>query len=66
MTTSSSRVRNVLAQSPDFARVCATPMFGDALHFAEPLMDAGKVDGTGPLIGDAWNARALRVVEGEP
>ena len=56
----------MLAQSPDFARVCATPMFGDALHFAEPLMDAGKVDGTGTLIGDAWNARALRVVEGEP
>lgn len=53
-----NKVRDALSQSTAFKEVCSKSMFvEDSRCRSEPLPDAGNVDSTGTLIGNAWNAR---------
>jgi hypothetical protein len=61
------QVRSALSQSEDFKKVCDLQMFvEDSRCRSEPLPDAGRIDATGNLIGDAWNSRpALGAIKKE-
>ena len=50
--------REALLRSASFNLVCANPMLVDAASCrGEPLVNVGRIDQLGQLIGDAWNAR---------
>lgn len=61
------QVRSALLESTEFKEICSDPMFvEDSRCTSEPLLSAGKMDGDGNLIGDAWNSRpALLAVSQE-
>jgi hypothetical protein len=52
-------VKNALEENKEFSRVASTPKFveGEEVIY-EPLPEAGRIDASGTLEGDAWNARA--------
>ena len=57
-TDALARLKHLLTRSDEYKKVCATPMFLEGQRcIAEPLPSAGKLDGFGQLVGDAWNAR---------
>jgi len=54
-----ARIKAVLSQDQKFIEVAASPMFTEGNACAlEPLPDAGRIDATGTLVGDAYESRA--------
>jgi hypothetical protein len=54
-----AKVKGALQRSEDFRKVCAEPMFAEnQACVGEPLPDAGRIDATGNLVGQAGTSRS--------
>lgn len=62
-----AKIKSALSQSEAFKRVCAGPMFVEGASCeTEPLVDVGRIDAGGNIVGDARSGRsALEAVKKE-